>query len=315
LWIDFAGAGAVARQEVTLDLFKNVLIGVDGRQGGRDAIALARRLAVPDATVTLVHVCASFPGRGAAEAFQIQRGDLVRMLEREREMAGIDAQLVVRGLRPVGRALHEVAEQQRADLLVVGSTRHAVIGRVLIGDDCRASLDGAPCALGVAPRGYALAPRGLERLGVGYDGSPESKAALDVARRLGEPGAAAIKAFWVVSLQEVREDKPIPADWPAATRELIEAHADRLAELDGVEGVVSHGGPREELVQAGKELDLLIVGSRGYGPIDRLFHGSVSAYLVRHLTCPLLVLPRRAIAGIEDTEPERAARVLISADG
>ena len=73
------------------------------------------------------------------------------MLDRERELAGIDAQLLVRGARPVGRGLHELAEEQRADLLVVGSTRHAVIGRVLMGDDCRAALDGAPCALGVAP--------------------------------------------------------------------------------------------------------------------------------------------------------------------
>ena len=59
---------------------------------------------------------------------------------------------------------------------------------------------------------------------------------------------------------------------------------------------MTYGGPREELVQAGKELDLLIVGSRGYGPIGRLFHGSVSRYLAGHATCPLLVLPRRTTA-------------------
>ena len=132
------------------------------------------------------------------------------MLERERELAGVDAQLVVRGPRPVGRGLHEVAEQERADLLVVGSTRHALLGRVLMGDDCRAALNGAPCALGIAPLGYALAPHSMRRLGVGYDGSPESEAALTAARELASAHAAAIKAFWVVSLQEVREDKPIP---------------------------------------------------------------------------------------------------------
>jgi hypothetical protein len=47
-------------------VFDNVVIGVDGRSGGRDAIALAKRLAAPDARVTLAHVYGSegMLGRG-----------------------------------------------------------------------------------------------------------------------------------------------------------------------------------------------------------------------------------------------------------
>ena len=37
-------------------MFKNVLVGVDGRAGGRDAIALASQLANPDGKLTLAHV-------------------------------------------------------------------------------------------------------------------------------------------------------------------------------------------------------------------------------------------------------------------
>ena len=51
-------------------------------------------------------------------------------------------------------------------------------------------------------------------------------------------------------------------------------------------------------------MDLLIVGSRGYGPMYRLFHGSVSAYLLRHVACPLLVLPRGAM---EQPAPDAGA--------
>ena len=291
-------------------MFGNVLVGVDGRQGGRDAIALARQLAAPEATFTLAHVCAPFPGRGAVELLQIERAEAQQMLERERELAEIDAQLVVRGPRSVGRGLHELAEITEADLLVVGPTRHAMTGRLLMGDDCHAALDGSPCAIGIPPLGYAPAPHGLHRLGVGFDGSPESEGALRVARELAAMYAGTIKAIRVVSLQEVREDKPIPADWPGGIDELIEGHSEELAQLDAVEGVVTYGGPREELVQAGKELDLLIVGSRGYGPIGRLFHGSVSRYLVDHATCPLLVLPRQAVTEREqmgDREARAAA--------
>jgi nucleotide-binding universal stress UspA family protein len=295
-------------------MFTNVLIGVDGRQGGRDALALARRLAAEEATFTLAHVCEPFPGRGALELLQIDRAESQRLLERERELAAVEAQLVVRGPRPVGRGLHELAEELRVDLLVVGSTRHALVGRVLVGDDCRAALDGAPCAIGVAPSGYDLVPHELARIGVGYDASPESEHALEAARQLATAHGATVKAFWVVSLQEVGEDKPIPADWPDAIDELIESHSEELAQLHGIEGVVTYGGPREELGQAGRELDLLIVGSRSSGPISRTFHGSVSRYLVRHATCPLLVVPRRALAEPEQVG-DRAAGTLASRGG
>ena len=56
-------------------MFENILVGVDGRQGGRDAIALAKRLAAPDATITLAHVYGSewSIGRAAPLAFQVAR--------------------------------------------------------------------------------------------------------------------------------------------------------------------------------------------------------------------------------------------------
>jgi nucleotide-binding universal stress UspA family protein len=275
-------------------MFRNVLVGVDGRQGGRDAVALARQLAPMNATFTLAHVCTPFSGQGAVELLPIELEEAQQMLVRERELAGIDAQLLVGRPQPAGSGLHELAQKHRIDLLVVGSTRRAVIGRLLLGDDCRATVDGAPCAVGVAPRGYGLVPHELERVGVGYDGSLESAHALVAARELASAHAGTVKAFWVVSLQDVRQDKPIPADWPDAIEELLESRSAELAELE-VEGTAAYGGPREELVRAGKELDLLIVGSRGYGPVGRLLHGSVSGYLVRHATCPLLVLPRQAL--------------------
>ena len=277
-------------------MFRNVLIGIDGRQGGRDAIALARQLADREATLTLGHVCAPILGQGAVEALPRQRDEAQKLLEHEGELAAVHAHLTVRDPFPVGHGLHELAEQQQADLLVVGSTRHALLGRVLMGDDSRAALDGAPCAIAIAPRGYALAPRRLERLGVGYDASPESEHALSAARELARREGGEVTVLWVVSLQNVREEKPIPADWPSGIDRLIDRHAERLAALHDVHGVVTYGGPREELAQFGKDLDLLIVGSRGYGPIGRLVHGSVSHYLVGHATCSLLVLPRGTAA-------------------
>ena len=72
-------------------MFTSVLIGVDGRQGGRDAIALARQLAAPAATLTLGHVCAPILGRGAVEALPGQRAEARKLLARERGRAAVDA--------------------------------------------------------------------------------------------------------------------------------------------------------------------------------------------------------------------------------
>ena len=68
-------------------MFRNVLIGIDGRQGGRDAIALARQLAAREATLTLGHVCTPILGQGAVEALPRQRAEAQKLLEREGELA------------------------------------------------------------------------------------------------------------------------------------------------------------------------------------------------------------------------------------
>jgi nucleotide-binding universal stress UspA family protein len=163
---------------------------------------------------------------------------------------------------------------------------------VLVGDDARDAVNGAPCAIAIASRAYAQAPSELRRLGVGYDNSPESVRALETARGLAQRYRSAIQALWVVAFPRVQEEAPIPADWDEAIERLKAQYSAQLAELEGVNGRVTYGGPREELAQFGKELDLLVVGSRGYGPLGRLIHGSVSGYLLGHASCSLLLLPR-----------------------
>jgi nucleotide-binding universal stress UspA family protein len=59
-----------------------------------------------------------------------------------------------------------------------------------------------------------------------------------------------------------------------------------------VEGHAVYGLTGEELAAFGDSVDLLVVGSRNYGPVRRLVLGSTSDYLERHARCSLLVLPR-----------------------
>jgi nucleotide-binding universal stress UspA family protein len=295
-------------------MFDDILIGVDGRQGGRDAIALALALAAPQAQLTLAHVDVDAAGRpffrGLPEDLGGERERSMALLAADREAAGIDAELVCRRGISAAHGLHLIAAQRATDLIVVGSSRHALLGRVLIGDDARASLDGAPCAIAIAPRGYTQSVQPMLELGVGYDGSPESELALAAARELAARHGARIRALSVVSLRSVEDEAPIPADWPDATDRLLDAWSARLSELPGVEGEAVYGGPREELTRFSSEVDALVVGGRGYGPPGHVLHGSVARYLVGHAACPLLVLARSAASGAEapDGAPTREAR-------
>ncbi|HEX6620427.1 MAG TPA: universal stress protein, partial [Solirubrobacteraceae bacterium] len=79
--------------------------------------------------------------------------------------------------------------------------------------------------------------------------------------------------------------------------------ARRLAACDGViaEGVVVVGHPAEELIVATEKLDLLVLGSRRWGPVRRLALGSTSERVIRDAECPVLVPPRHTDAEHTDT--------------
>ena len=178
-----------------------------------------------------------------------------------------------------------------SDLLVVGSSERGLLGRVMVGDDTRAALDGAPCAVAVAPAGYAEHPNTIGKIGVGYDGSPDSQRALELARTLAGELDASLAALEVVAYPACLFRAPDAGD-NASVRALISGARDRVAVIGDVEPHAAYGHPAEELARWGDTVDLLVVGSRGYGPVGRLVHGSTSRALVQTAHCPLLVLTR-----------------------
>jgi nucleotide-binding universal stress UspA family protein len=149
----------------------------------------------------------------------------------------------------------------------------------------------------------------MREIGVGYDGSPESEHALVVARELAAECGAKLSAFEAVSLPTyLFLGGPAPIDGPPES--LVEEARERIAALGGVEPHAAYGVPVEELAMYSASVDLLVVGSRGYGPIGRLIHGSTSQQLARAARCPLLALTRSAhpIEPPEDAANSREAR-------
>ncbi len=286
-------------------MFDKIIVGVDELSGGRDAITLARKLAGEGGEIALAHVYIEslLPARGSPGVFQAgEDRHSMQLLEAARAEAGIAATLYPVASPFVGRGLHELAEQIHADLLVVGSSHHGLLGRVFQGDAMRAALNAAPCAVAIAPLGFAQRTAVLAEIGVGYDDSPESRNALAVARALAGARGARVSVFEAVTPPPRGYADPRHRD-PVELEAEVEQTRERLAALGDVDAHAAYGDPAEELALYGASVDLLIVGSRGYGPVARLIHGNTSLALARSARCPLLVLPRsapRAPAG----EPE-----------
>ena len=74
------------------------------------------------------------------------------------QQTGLEVELRCVLSNSAGRGLHESAEAQDANLIVVGSSRRGLLGRVLMGGDTRAALNGAPASVAIAPAGYSEHP-------------------------------------------------------------------------------------------------------------------------------------------------------------
>ncbi|WP_395802983.1 universal stress protein [Arthrobacter sp. FW306-04-A] len=60
---------------------------------------------------------------------------------------------------------------------------------------------------------------------------------------------------------------------------------------DNVVSRVVRGHARESLIEASREVDMIVVGRRGHGGFGGLLVGSVSSACVAHAHCPVLVVP------------------------
>jgi nucleotide-binding universal stress UspA family protein len=287
-----------------MKVFNNVLVGVDGRLGGRDAIALASQLRAADGDLTLATV---YPGlympthAVTPGLMREESAAAITQLERECSETRVAAKCVAIQAPAPGRGLHVQAEDQQADLLVVGSSHHGILGRTFVGNDTLAALNGAPCAIAVAPHGYSRQKKVITTIGVGYDGSPESEAAIEVARAIAAQTGSPPRALEVASIPSYSFTGAIGPILMGIDEMVAKALA-HVEELKGVVGEAEYGFPGEELAKFSGEVDLLIVGSRNYGPVHRLVSGSTARYLLRHARGPVLVLPR----GTRYATPDRS---------
>lgn len=133
------------------------------------------------------------------------------------------------------------------------------------------------------------------RIVVGIDGSEGADAAL--AWAIGEARLRSAKLVVVHSfMYPVMGDLPPVADSDALFAEEAQAVVDRAvarADLGGIDfdARVVRGSPAAVLVDAARDADLLVVGSRGRGGFAGLLLGSVSQQCAQHAPCPTVIVP------------------------
>jgi nucleotide-binding universal stress UspA family protein len=198
-------------------------------------------------------------------------------------------------------ALHDLAETEHASIVVVGATRTGHAGRVLPGATAERLLHGAPCPVAVVPDGYRTTPHpAIRRIGVAYDCSDESKAAVsaavDAARALGAEleviGVVSAELYGAPAMMGGPSYIIVREDVVRIVKEGVDALVAELPAELNAEGITLEGDPAEQIASRTADLDLLIVGSRGYGPLRSVLVGGVSGRVARDAQCPVIVVPR-----------------------
>jgi nucleotide-binding universal stress UspA family protein len=290
-----------------------IIVGVDGPERTDGALTLASILAGP--TGAEIVLARAYPyddvagHLGDSQRPHHPREDAQQLLDRVAEHADPGLRITTRTIADLSpsRALHTLSEREGASLVVIGSSHHGAVGRVFAGTTAERLLHGSPCPVAVAPLGFAR-DGSISRIVVGWDRSAEATAALNGAVAIARAVGGELRIVEILDIQWAGTPAIIPGSGAelAAQQPAARARAsldEVVASLPGdvhVETAVVLGNPVGDLVRQSEDADLLVLGSRGYGPRRAVLLGGVSGRVVRKAACPVIVVPRGIETPLED---------------
>ncbi|MGZ8650009.1 MAG: universal stress protein [Solirubrobacteraceae bacterium] len=295
---------------------KPIIVGYDPMTSDRAPISFgvaAARFTGAPLIVASVSAAGDRPDAGQQDEDLVpDASEALERARRELEPEGIAVECRELANTSAARALHEASEAEDAGLLVVGSTRRGPAGRVIPGSTAERLMHGAPCPIGIVPPGWE-AGAGLNTIGVAYVDTDEGREALRGAHALARRAGASLRVLTAVKagLAMYGETKARTAEQRGRDFEEVEGELRVRAEnalrratqaLDGNVAVETDAfveDPADVLVRVSENLDLLICGSRGYGPLRAVLLGGVSRRLTAEAQCPVIVLPRGITSSLE----------------
>ena len=300
------------------------IAGYDGSDASRAALRLVTQLADEgDGEVVVAHVhpvAIRSYGKGASDGAvaaldEQARADAAQMLTD----AGVPAAMQrVVGAGSPAEGLHRLCESGPTALVAVGVTHRGELGRIIPGSVAEHLLHGAPCPVAVVPAAAAVTP--TRTVAVAYDDSREAQAALHAGVALARRSHARLRLVGVAEMGRSFAAHPNLTyavgeplgDLEEQVKHRLEEVARALPSDIHAEARVYAGAVAETLLAACADgIDLLVLGSRGYGPSRSVLLGTVSRHVVDHALCPVIVVPRTASADVlADPAPAEERRPL-----
>ena len=279
------------------------LLAVDGSDHSYDSVR-ALQFFAPAEQLTLLHVLnvsksvhPMMATRGDMEEYtareQIMREDAERLLDRAHSLLPKHAGPATKHLRigSPAEVLVSMAEEQKADLIVMGARGLGPVKERLFGSVSHNVLTLAPCATLIVHDPV----KAMKQILLPLQGSSDAEAAVRFLQLKPFHDAVEVTLLTVLPLTE----PPGPGDAATAYAEILEKQTDSIkcaAEHLRAIGYQAHGvavvgTPATTILQEAitRCSDLILMGSRGRQGITRLVLGSVSHAVLHKMPCPVLV--------------------------
>lgn len=272
-----------------------IIVGVDGSEGSRAALHWAARTAAARdagcrAIAAWLYPASAVAPAGSAklpgpEEMDERARDDLRTVVREVLEAGADRVELEIGRGPAASVLLAAAARAGTEMLVVGARGLGGFAGLLLGSVSQECAEHSPCPV-VVLRGEPETTDGP--IVVGVDGSEGAARALEWAVDLAEATGAPIVAVHAPMLGANN------AMMSAASQSLEQWCAPIAARAVPLEMRIEPGDARTALEHVADETGaaLLVVGTRGLGPVRGLLLGSVAGYVVRYSERPVAIVPR-----------------------
>ncbi|MFI5694448.1 universal stress protein [Kribbella sp. NPDC051586] len=292
-----------------------MIVGYASDERGKAALQLAgmlARSAGDDLIVCSVVPAPWMPGMARVDAeyqgFLAQGAD--QALERARSFLPDDvpATYVRHSARSAPAGLLEMAEQNDARLIVLGSSSAGAFGHIALGSVADRLLHSSPVSLALATRGFRCpADRKVSRVTAAFGGTGTAEDLVLAAASISADVDASLRiatfAVWARPAYTTRlgtdSEDLVTQEWRSELDKAVAATLAQVQDLPGhprtVETVIGSGTTWAEAIdEVGWEAgDVLVVGSSELGPVARVFLGSRATKILRHSPVPVLVVPRR----------------------
>ncbi len=254
------------------------------------------------------------PSRSDAEFLAYQSTTAEKALvEAQAQVGGYQAvDLVLRRARSVSSGLLDVAEENDASYVVLGSSSVGALNRVAIGGIADRILHSAAVPVVVAPRDFAFRPGyRLSRITVAFGrGDRDSDLLARATDRARSVGARLRVACFAVAPRAplatlggpAADAETLVADrWVDSLKPVIAATLERTTghrSADAVDITVGRGSSWAAALTdiPWTDDEILVVGTSS-SPIGRLFLGSHAAKIVRNSPVPVMLVPRSVLDG------------------